>query len=402
MPSESETSISQANAGSYAKNKRLISHLSLMGFATALAARAVDPIIPPIATTLVVDVQLVALLSTAFALPFAFAQPILGPLADSVGKIRTMMACVVIIMLSSFVCAVANSYWVLVVARVIGGIASGGIFPVGMAIVGDLVPVHERQIALSRWLAIVIAGNLLGAALAGIIGDAAGWRAVFFVVGLCCAVSFINGLVHLRAAADVPRKSFSLRSIPSSYLAVLANPRAKFCFLAVFLEGIAVFGLFPYISVLLMEAGEPRAAIAGLVIAAFSIGGLLYSATVHSFMRHLTQPQMMITGAAMAAFGFMIISFDPSWLVQFAAMTLVGVGFYLLHACIQVEASELLPSARGTAISMHSLFFFIGIATGPVLYQFTFSTFGSTIAVLLGGALVFCIGVLCTRTLART
>ncbi|MDX2203267.1 MAG: MFS transporter [Hyphomicrobiaceae bacterium] len=399
---ESETTHAEpAGPGSYAKNKRLIGHLSLMGFATALAARAVDPIVPPIASSLATDVDKVALLSTAFALPFAFVQPVLGPLADSVGKIRTMMVCVLVIMLSSFVCAVATSYWVLVVARIVGGMASGGIFPVGMAIVGDLVPVNERQIALSRWLAIVIAGNLLGAALAGIIGDAAGWRAVFLAVGLCCALSFVNGLLHLRAAADVPRKVFSLRAIPSSYLAVVANPRAKFCFLAVFLEGVAVFGLFPYISVLLMHAGEPRAAIAGLVIAGFSIGGLAYSMTVASFMRHLTQPQMMLTGAFMAAFGFVIVSFDPSWLVQFAAMLLVGMGFYLLHACIQVEATELLPSARGTAISMHSLFFFIGIATGPVVYGVAFAQLGSALAVLAGAALVVGIGLLCTRTLAR-
>lgn len=387
--------------GSFAKSKRLIGHLSLIGFATALAARAVDPIIPPMAISLETDVAHVALLSTAFALPFALVQPVLGPLADSVGKVRTMMACVIVIMLSSFVCAVSTSYTVVLIARVIGGMASGGVFPVGMAIVGDLVPVHERQVALGRWLAVVIAGNLLGAAFAGVVADAAGWRAVFVCVGLCCGVAFANALINLRAAADVPRKSFSLRSIPSSYLAVVANPRAKFCFLAVFLEGVAVFGLFPYIAVLLKNAGEPRAAIAGLVIAGFSVGGLVYSMTVSGFMRRLKQPQMMLTGSGMAAFGFLIVAFDPHWQVQFASLVLIGVGFYLLHACIQVEATELLPSARGTAISMHSLFFFIGNATGPVVYGLTFAHLGSTLAVLLGGALILATGVMCMHTLRR-
>ncbi len=387
---------------SYAKSKRLIGHLSLMGFATALSARAVDPLIPPIAASLDAPVSHVALLSTAFALPFAFVQPILGPLADSIGKVRMMMTCVLIIMLSSLVCAVSTSYWVLLVARIVGGMASGGVFPVGMAIVGDLVPVSERQVALGRWLAVVISGNLIGAAFAGIIGDVAGWRAVFVTVGICCAISFVNGLIHLRAAADVPRKAFSLRAIPSGYLAVVANPRAKFCFLAVFLEGVAVFGLFPYVAVLLMQAGEPRAAIAGLVIAGFSIGGMLYSMTVSSFMKRLKQPQMMMTGAAMAAFGFLIVSFNPSWVVHFASMVLIGVGFYLLHACIQVEATELLPTARGTAISMHSLFFFIGNATGPVVYALTFGHLGSMPAVLIGGFILLGVGFMCTQTLRRT
>lgn len=398
-PENRETAMSEP--GSFAQSKRLIGHLSLIGFATALSARAVDPLVPPMAASLQTDVSHVALLSTAFALPFALAQPVLGPLADAVGKVRMMMACVLVILLSSIVCAVSTSYWVILGARMLGGMASGGVFPVGIAIVGDLVAVKERQVALGRWLAVVIAGNLLGAAFAGVIADVAGWRAVFAAIGLCCAIAFVNALVNLRAAANVPRKRFSLRAIPSTYLAVVANPRAKFCFLAVFLEGIAIFGLFPYIAVLLKNAGEPRAAIAGIVIAGFSVGGLVYSMTVSGFMRRLTQPQMMLAGAAMAASGILVVAMNPHWQVQFSALMLVGVGFYLLHACIQVEATELLPSARGTAISMHSQFFFLGNAAGPVIYGLAFAQLGAAPSVVLGALLILLVGIMCTQTLRR-
>ena len=61
---------------------QLITHVSAIGFATALSARALDPLIPSIAGDLAVDAAHGALLSTAFALPFACVQPILGPLAD--------------------------------------------------------------------------------------------------------------------------------------------------------------------------------------------------------------------------------------------------------------------------------------------------------------------------------
>src|SRR5262249_2549795 len=47
-----------------------ITHVSVIGFATALSTRAVDPIIPPIAHSLQVDAGRAALLSTAFTLPF--------------------------------------------------------------------------------------------------------------------------------------------------------------------------------------------------------------------------------------------------------------------------------------------------------------------------------------------
>src|ERR1043165_7125522 len=58
--------------------KGLIARLSLIGFITALASRATDPIIPPIAHDIQVDPNAVALLTTAFALPFALVQPVLS------------------------------------------------------------------------------------------------------------------------------------------------------------------------------------------------------------------------------------------------------------------------------------------------------------------------------------
>src|SRR5262245_30637132 len=75
----------------------LITHVSVIGFATALSTRAVDPIIPPIAQSLEVDAGRVALLTTAFTLPFVIAQPLVGPAADAIGKLRMMVICLVVV-----------------------------------------------------------------------------------------------------------------------------------------------------------------------------------------------------------------------------------------------------------------------------------------------------------------
>jgi predicted MFS family arabinose efflux permease len=63
--------------------------------------------------------------------------------------------------------------------------------------------------------------------------------------------------------------------------------------------------------------------------------------------------------------------------VQLAAFGVLGIGFYSLHGSIQVEATELSISARGAATSLHSLFFFLGHATGPVLYGLAFARLGA-------------------------
>ena len=84
----------------------------------------------------------------------------------------------------------------------------------------------------------------------------------------------------LRDAAREHRPTFNLRNIPAGYAGIFDNPRAKVCYGAVFIEGVAIFGLFPFVALLLLAAGEARASIAGLVLGGFSLGGVIYSAIV--------------------------------------------------------------------------------------------------------------------------
>lgn len=380
---------------------RFLTHVSMIGFASALSTRAVDPIVPPIAEGLAVEPGTVALLTTAFALPFALMQPILGPISDMIGKVRLMMICLAVITVASFACAFTTSYSMLLVARIVCGMAAGGIFPVGLALIGDLVAVEQRQVVIARWLAIVIAGNVLGGALAGAIADLFGWRAVFLAGAAVGVAALVNGVINLRQATNEQPGRFDLRQIPVSFAQILANPRAKFCFLAVYLEGVALFGLFPFVALLLLAAGEARSSIAGAVLAAFSIGGIFYSLIVGRMTRLWRPWQMMIAGGALCALALAAIALELSWPIQFTLFLLLGVGFYTLHGCIQVEASELLPTARGAAMSLHSMFFFLGHASGPVLYGLGFRTIGHTGALLLGAVTMICTSLMCARYLRR-
>ena len=145
--------------------------------------RSTDPIIPQIAIGLHVEPATAALLTTAFTLPYALVQPVLGALADTFNKARLMLLCLFILSAATLVCALAPSFEVLLAARVVAGLASGGIVPISFALVGDNFPVKERQVAMGRVLFAIMTGNLLGATCAGVIGDWLGWQGVFFVIG---------------------------------------------------------------------------------------------------------------------------------------------------------------------------------------------------------------------------
>ncbi len=153
---------------------RELTVIALIVFVTSLFTRSVDPVVPQIAQGLHVEIATAALLSTAFALPYAAIQPLLGALADMVSKTRLMTVSLVLLVLSTALGAVAPNYPALLASRIMAGIAAGGIFPISLAIAGDRVPVKTRQITISRLLGATMTGNLLGASLAGVVGDIAG------------------------------------------------------------------------------------------------------------------------------------------------------------------------------------------------------------------------------------
>ncbi|HEX2654904.1 MAG TPA: MFS transporter [Xanthobacteraceae bacterium] len=380
--------------------RRVLAAVSIIAFATALFSRAVDPIIPQIAKDLMVTPETVALLSTGFALPFALVQPVLGPFADIIGKPRVMIACLIILIIAAFVGSITTSFPLLLMTRIVAGMATGGVFPVALALVGDLVPVAERQVALGRYLAMVITGNLMGLSLAGFVGDLIGWRGVFVVAGLCGITAFIAALAGFRGAQHLSQaKTFSLATMLSGYRTVFANPRAKVCYAAVFLEGLAVFGLFPYVALLMHLRGEERASIAGLVLAGFAIGGIGYSFIVPMMLRRFTLGTIMIMGGGIAAISLAGFALIVPWPVTLGIFALFGFGFYTLHGSIQVQATELAPDARGAAVALHAFFFFVGQGTGPVLYGFGFANMDAAFTLAFGAAIILFVGFFCSRLL---
>jgi MFS transporter, DHA1 family, inner membrane transport protein len=89
------------------------------------------------------------------------------------------------------------------------------------------------------------------------------------------------------------------------------------------------------------------------------------------------------------------------WQVQVAVYGLFGLGFYLLHSCIQVHVTDLSQTARGAAASLHSSSFYLGQAVGPVIYGFGFAHGGAEPTIFLGAFVVLAVGITCSQLLRR-
>ncbi|MEQ1652875.1 MAG: MFS transporter [Hyphomicrobium sp.] len=372
---------------------RLLPILAASCFVSSMSMRIIDPVVPDIARDLNVDAASVALLASAFTFPYALGQPILGALGDALGKAKIIKITLAVLAACLFAGAFASDLDWLFVARIVGGAAGGGIIPLAFALVGDRFEMAERQWALSRVLSAIIAGQMTGALGSGLIASAFGWRVSMLAGTALALAALVVTLWQLHPRSAVERPPFRVANMFDGYKDVFRNPRTVVCFSAVFIEGIVVFGLFPYLAVLLEQRGAGGLREAGFVLAGFALGGFLYTALVRVMLSKLGLYNLIRAGAAVAGAGFVLLAPGWSWPVEMAMMFMIGLGFYMIHNSLQTQATELAPANRASGVAAHAFFFFLGQAAGPLLYRVGFDHVGIATTFVAAGVVMALTGV---------
>jgi MFS family permease len=107
------------------------------------------------------------------------AAPAYGRLGDTFGRRRMMTVALAIFMAASGLCAFAPNFWLLLVARVLQGLGSGGLMTLAQALVGEHVPARQIGAYQGYLSANIVAGSTIGPVMGGFITQAFGWHAVF-------------------------------------------------------------------------------------------------------------------------------------------------------------------------------------------------------------------------------
>jgi predicted MFS family arabinose efflux permease len=376
--------------------------LTFCSFGANMGGRYLDPLITSIARDFGAPVATVALLSSAFTLPFGLGQPILGPLGDTLGKVRVFKVCFCLLGLSMLASAFAPTLPLLFASRIAAGLAAGGIIPIGLALLGDVLPAGERQVAFARFSSGAIIAQIVGLTAAGALAALLGWRNALLLPALLAIVAAASTLIWLRdphAAAPGPlRIGHSL----ARYRTVLQNPHAIICFVTVFVEGLAIYGSLPFVVQLLESDGRGGPKEAGFVTAGLGLGCVLMALVVRPVLLRLGIDNMMRIGGLIAGAGLALLALKATWWLQTGCFVMVGFGFFMIHNSLQNKVAELAPTARGSAVALHYFSFFMGQASAPVSFGAGLSRVGTAASFLIAAALIAVTGLAAVAALRAT
>lgn len=118
---------------------------------------------------------------TAYLLTSTISGPLYGKLSDLFGRRPILLTGVSIFMIGSLLAGISQEMWQLVAARGVQGLGAGALFPIALAVIGDLFSPSERGRYQGLFGAVFGLSILVGPAVGGLITDTIGWQWVFFL-----------------------------------------------------------------------------------------------------------------------------------------------------------------------------------------------------------------------------
>lgn len=174
--------------------RRMLSHPAIVAalicnFISAVDLTVIASIMPGMVSDLGVntaDFDRYIWIVNAYLIAYVVAIPIVGRLSDHIGRQYAFIGCLVIFAIGSIITAQADSMTIAVIGRVIQGIGGGGLLPVTIALVGDVLPSSMRLAGIGLVSAVETLGWVLGptwgaTVIAVIPGHLDPWRWVFWI-----------------------------------------------------------------------------------------------------------------------------------------------------------------------------------------------------------------------------
>lgn len=359
-----------------ADERQHLTLLGLAGFASMASMRICDPMLVVLGEEFQVSTGDASAVVSVFAVVYGVLQLFYGPLGERFGKLRVVSLAVSACALFSAVTALSVSLPMLVIMRGFMGAAAAGIIPLSMAWVGDQVPYERRQETLAKLMSATVLGMMSGLWFGGFAADTVGWRGAFVFLSAMFGLAAVLLLLRLHRQTQSRANARALSvplAAPDLWTAfrltgqLLGTSRVRRVLTVTAAEGALVFGAMAFMPTHLHQQFDLSVVAAGSVMMLYGVGGLLYSQMARRWLGWLGERGLVRAGAALVATGLLLLAWGSGVWMGMLACLMTGLGFYMLHNTLQVQATQMAPAARGTAVTLFACSLFFGQSTGVLL-----------------------------------
>jgi MFS family permease len=296
-----------------------------------------------------------------YFLAYGLMQPVWGVVSDRLGRVRTLRISLLLAALASGASALSANVVQLGITRALAGAFFAAAVPASLIYVGDTVPGERRQTEITNLMTGVALGTALASAGAGALAQLASWRYAFVVSAGCALVL----LVLLRRLPE-PANERPAEHLLAPAGRVLRSRSTLLVLLLAFVEGGVLLGALTLLPAAIESTGV-GSTVAGAITAVYGAAVFLFARLVGWMSRRWPMWRLIAVGATAATAACALATISQQAAVAAAVAVLIGLGWAAMHSSLQTWATQVLPSARATVVSLFAGSLFAGSAVSSAL-----------------------------------
>lgn len=360
------------------KTKQSVSKWCLVSIASiplvmTLGNSMLIPVLPVMEKELDISSTQSSLLITCYSVSSIFLIPIAGFLSDKYGRKNIILPSLMIVLIGGLICGFAawkmsNSYWILIIGRILQGIGASGAFPIVLPLVGDL---YKNDDEASATLGVVETSNTFGKVISPIVGAALAavvWYMPFFLISLFSLISFLLVLFFVKQKKTV--KPVRLKKFIENTKRIFRD-EGKWLYTLFVVGGYVMLVLFMmqvFLSNNLEEQFHMKGIKKGFILAVPLLLLCISSLMSGKFIKgnKMTMKKVIMLGLLLQAASLLLFKEYKSILLLILVLSILGVAIGMVLPCLDALITENVEkSQRGLITSFFSSARFIGVAAGP-------------------------------------
>ena len=362
--------------------------LAAGAFAVGTSAYVVSGVLPAVSGQLGVSLSAAGQLATAFALAYAVGAPLLATVTARWDRRTVLLAALIVAALGNGLSALATTYPVLIVGRIIAALGAAAYTPAATLVATALLPPAQR----ARAVALVFGGLTLALAIGVPAGDLLGSRIGY--AGVFAAVAVVSALVAAAVPFCLPRIA-PPPAVPLRERFAVAADRRVLTVLAMTVIGVlSAMVVFIYVTPLLNATAGIHGATIALLLLVYGVGAMVGNTWGgRAADRFGTVPTLF---AVLAGIGVTVavLSLTASTVVGAAVvLALWGVFCWAFNPPVQSLLLELAPTG-GLVLSLNASAIYFGTAVAGVVGGTVIGMGGMLMLPMVAAALVLVVIVL--------
>lgn len=201
------------------KRTMIFVNIIISCIATSLLATALTTALPPIIDELDISVTKGQWLTSGYSLAMGIMMPLTAFLITRFPTRKLYIASLVLFILGLLVCVASSSFYIMMLGRVMQACSNGILTSMAQVVLLTIYPPHQRGTIMGWYGLSVGAAPVIAPTLAGVIVDALGWRAIFYLAIAIAIVSLVFAIKAFDNVLDTAKQKFDLLSFVISALA---------------------------------------------------------------------------------------------------------------------------------------------------------------------------------------